>query len=380
MTMDKDWYSTFPKVKRNILLNPGPATTSNRVKYAQIVPDICPREKEFSLVLQQVAKNLTRFVADDSEYATILFAGSGTAAVESIISSVIGEGKVLIVNNGAYGERMCEIAEAYDIEFIEFSSPSTKPLDLTLLQRLIEQEGDFTHLAVVHHETTTGLLNDVEKIGAFCKTYQIDLIVDAMSSFAAIPIQMSDMNIAYLAASSNKNLQAMAGISFVIANKTKLTHTSRIKPRSYYLHLLSQHTHMENYGQTRFTPPVQTFYALREAILEVKEEGITDRYKRYQECWEALIKGTKKLGLQHVVQPENHGKLITAFIEPTSKNFDFNQLHDDLYEQGFTIYPGKLGSRNTFRVANIGDITKDDIEQFLVKLKDYFEKIGLFYI
>lgn len=380
MTMDKDQVSKFPKVKRNILLNPGPATTSDRIKYAQVVPDICPREKDFSLVLQQVANELTQFVADNGDYSTILFGGSGTAAVEAIISSVIGESKVLIINNGAYGERMCQIAKAYGIEFMEFSSSPTNPIDLTLLQSLIERERDITHLAVVHHETTTGLLNDVETIGALCERYQIDLIVDAISSFAAIPIRMREKNIVYLAASSNKNLQGMPGISFVIANKAKLNYTSKIKPRCFYLHLFSQYHYMENYGQMRFTPPVQTFYALREAILEVKEEGITERYDRYRTCWNSLIKGMDELGVPHLVHPKDHGKLITAFIEPTSKKYDFNDLHDYLYVQGFTIYPGKLGSQNTFRIANIGDITKNDIEEFLVRLKGYFEKIGLFSI
>jgi len=379
MKMNNKDQHAHPKVKRNILLNPGPATTSDRIKYAQIVPDICPRERDFSHVLQQVADELTHFVADEFDYSTILFGGSGTAAVEAIISSVIGEGKVLIINNGSYGERMCQIAEAYGIEFIEFSSSPTSPIDLTLLQKQIEHGRDITHLAVVHHETTTGLLNEVEMIGALCERYEIDLIVDAISSFAAIPICMKEMNIAYLAASSNKNLQGMPGISFVIANKVKLKNTSKIKPRSFYLHLLSQYYYMEHYGQMRFTPPVQTFYALREAILELKEEGIAKRYKRYQICWNSLIKGTKELGLQHLVQPKDHGKLITSFIEPSSKKFDFNQFHDYLYDQGFTIYPGKLGSNNTFRIANIGDITQDDIEKFLVELKGYFEKIGLFH-
>ena len=208
------------KVKRNILLNPGPATTTDTVKFAQIVPDICPREKEFGLILQFVSSELTSLVADTEHYTTVLFGGSGTAAVESILSSVMNDGVIVIINNGAYGKRMCEIADAYGLDFVEYVSPVDQPIQLDQLQLFIQkQPRPVSYLAVVHNETTTGLLNDIESIGAICKQNNMTMMVDAMSSFAAIPIDMSKMNISYLAASSNKNLQGMAGVSFVVAKE-----------------------------------------------------------------------------------------------------------------------------------------------------------------
>jgi 2-aminoethylphosphonate aminotransferase len=363
-------------LKRNILLNPGPATTTDMVKLAQVVPDICPRETEFSHLMEDVSMELTCMVGDPKAYSCVLFGGSGTAAVESILSSVIDDNDVvIIVNNGAYGKRMCEIAGSYSLNFHEFSSPPHQPIDLEALEALFKNR-NISHLAVVHHETTTGLLNDVPSIGELCRRYQVDLIVDAMSSYAAIPIQMDQMNIRYLAASSNKNLQGMAGISFVIADKSKLDGLAAVRRKNYYLNLFEQYKVFSKTRQMRFTPPVQTFYALKQAIEELKHEGLEARYARYAKSWETLIDGLARLGLKHIVLREHHSKIVTSIIEPNCDGYDFQGMHDYLYDRGFTIYPGKLEQLNTFRVANIGDINYKDIEAFLVILENYLEGFG----
>jgi aspartate aminotransferase-like enzyme len=257
----------MPTVKRNILLTPGPATTTDSVKFAQVVPDICPREKDFGCLMEDVAEELTRLVAEPEHYATVMFGGSGTAAVESILSSVVGKDTVILINNGAYGKRMCEIANAYELNFHEFTSSPQNSIDFEELETFIKGfHSKISYLAVVHHETTTGLLNDIVSIGEICRRYQIDLIVDAISSFAALPIRMKEMNISYLAASSNKNLQGMPGIAFVIANKQKLESLREQKSQNYYLNLFAQYKYFSETRQMRFTPPVQTFYALQQAI------------------------------------------------------------------------------------------------------------------
>jgi 2-aminoethylphosphonate aminotransferase len=367
------------KLKRNILLTPGPATTTDTVKYAQVVPDICPREKEFCQVMKYVSSELTRLVADTEEYTTVLFGGSGTAAVESILSSVANDGVIIIINNGVYGERMCEIAEAYRLDWAEFQSPCDCAVDLKELQEFILNfPRKVSYLAVVHNETTTGLLNDIEKIGGICREQNIQMIVDAMSSFAVISIQMKKMNISYLAASSNKNLQGMAGISFVIAQKIELQKQKELQPANYYLNLYLQYQYFIKTGQMRFTPPVQTIYALKQAIIELKEEGMDERYKRYSESWEILVAGLSRLGLKHLISKENHSKLITAIIEPDCTAFDFNYMHDYFYKNGITIYPGKLTNLKSFRIANIGDLTSDDMELFLRLLEKYLQRIDYY--
>jgi len=365
-------------VTRKVLLTPGPATTTDTVKYAQVVSDICPREKEFGALMLSVCIELTRIVANPDRYAAVLFGGSGTAAVESILSSVVGKDDwVSIVNNGAYGQRMCEIAEAYGLNHSVFRGEPHVALDLASLESFLDaSRRPISHLAVVHHETTTGLLNDIAAIGDICGRRNIRLIVDAISSYAAIPIRMKEMNIHYLAASSNKNLQGMPGVSFVIAETELLQRKPTSQPRTYYLNLYEQYRYFRETRQTRFTPPVQTIYALNRAIAELNEEGVEKRYLRYQECWETLIEGVRKLGLHYIASPRLHSKLVTSVFEPDFPGYSFKEMHDYLHARGYTIYPGKLDEFRTFRIANIGDITRSDMEAFIQLLGTYLSRKG----
>jgi len=363
--------------KRNILLTPGPATTTDSVKWAQVVPDICPREAEFGLLLEYISIELTRFAGSPDQYTTVLFGGSGTAAVESMLSSVVQEEVVLIINNGAYGKRMCDIAEAYGLRYLEYTSAPDDAIDLIALEEVIQgSDQRISHLAVVHHETTTGLLNDIKTIGELCRKYRIDMIVDAMSSFAAVPVQMKEMNISYLASSSNKNLQGMAGVAFVIAEKSKLEQLRHCKPRNYYLNLYAQYQYFSDTRQMRFTPPVQTLYALKQAIEELKQEGIKGRYERYTESWNVLIAGITRLGLTYIVPEAHHSKIITAIVEPDFCGYDFQSMHDYFYRHNMMIYPGKLDELNTFRIANMGAITSKDMEAFIELLNSYLWELA----
>lgn len=360
------------KIQRNVLLNPGPATTSDEVKYAQVVPDICPREKEFGDLMEYISLELTKIVGDETKYTTILFGGSGTAVVESAISSVVPHNKkILIVNNGSYGKRICDIANAYDMDYIEFKSSATQPINLSSLEDSIKKDNNISHLAVIHNETTTGLLNNLDDLGKIAKKYDIELIVDAMSSYSAIPINMEKQNISYLMASSNKNIQGMAGVAFVIANKKNIEKLKDIKPRNFYLNLLAQYENFIKEHQMRFTPPVQTLYALKQAIIETKKEGVQNRYERYSKSWDTLVKGLNSLNLKYLVADEFHSKIITSIYIP--ENMDFDDMHDYFYDKGFTIYPGKVEDFNTFRIANIGDIDFRDMELFLELLGKYLK-------
>jgi len=368
---------SLQSVKRNILLNPGPATTTDSVKYAQVVPDICPREKEFGDLMDSISVELTGFVANPRKYTTVLFCGSGTAVVEAILSSVIGKDeRILIVNNGAYGKRMCQIAEVYNINYVEFKSRNDIPLDLDRLESsLRDSDKRISLLAVVHNETTTGLLNDIQAIGTICKRNNVKFIVDAMSSYAAIPIDMEEMNIGFLAASANKNLQGMPGIGFVIANREMLENTRSIRPRNFYLNLYAQYKNFSETKQMRFTPPVQILYALKQAILESRIEGVEARYARYSKSWRVLIEGIERLGLIYLVPKEYQSRIITAIVDPDIEGYNFNDMHDFFFMNGFTIYPGKLDNANTFRIANIGDITSDDVVSFVTLLEQYLSDI-----
>ena len=363
-------------VRREVLLNPGPATTSDSVKYAQVCADICPRESEFGEVMAWICRELTGLAADTAEYETVLFGGSGTAADEAMISSCVpDDGRLLVVSNGSYGERLAKIASVYKLRYTVFESSPYEALDIEKLEDEFHA-GRYTHLAIVYHETTTGLLNRLDVIGPLAKKYGIVTIVDAVSAYAGIPMDLQRMGVDFMASTSNKNIQGMAGIGFVIANKTELLKTGAIPMRNYYLNLYDQYAYFAKNGQTRFTPPVQTMYALRQAILETKQETVEGRYARYSECWNTLVAAVKKHNLKMLVKEADQSRLITAILDPETPRYRFDALHGMAREHGFTIYPGKLGAINTFRIANIGDIRPGEMAAFTELLGAYLAGIG----
>jgi len=364
------------QVRREVLLNPGPATTSDSVKYAQVCADICPREKEFGGVMKWICGELTAVVADPAEYETVFFGGSGTAADEVMISSCVPEaGHILIVDNGSYGERLAKIASVYKINHTVFKSSAYEKIDLGALESEFKT-GKYTHLGIVYHETTTGLLNPLDVICPLAKKYNMATIVDAVSIYAGMPMDLKKLGIDFMASTSNKNIQGMAGVGFVICKKSELEKTKTIPMRNYYLNLYDQYAHFSKTGQTRFTPPVQTLYALRQAILETKQETVEKRWERYTDCWRILVDAVKKFNLKMLVKEEDQSHLITAIFEPETPKYSFEDLHDLARQHGFTIYPGKLGNINTFRIANIGDIKPREMERFTEVLKCYLDSIG----
>ncbi len=362
-------------IRREVLLNPGPATTTDSVKYAQVCADICPREKEFGEVMEWIVDELSLFVGEANTIETILFGGSGTAADEVMISSCVPDsGKLLIIDNGAYGARMSKMAEVYRLNFEVYKSESYTPLDIEKVKAKL-LDGKFTHLAMVYHETTTGILNPVPELGRFCQEHNITTIVDAVSAFAAVPIDMNRDGIDFMASTSNKNIQGMAGIAFVFARKEALEKTASYPMRNYYLNLWDQYSYFKKTKQMRFTPAVQILYALRQAIIETKLETIEKRYARYIACWEELLKAIEKLNLTMLVPKSIQSKLIVAILEPDSKKYNFETFHDLARSHSFTIYPGKLSDANTFRIANIGDIKPEEMVRFTKVLEEYMNSL-----
>lgn len=365
-------FKSMKTVKRNILLNPGPATTTDSVKNAMVVPDICPRELEFGELTLSVRDDLIKIARGEKNHTCVLLTSSGTGGVEACLTSVIpNDKKVLIVNNGAYGERMQAICDAYGIGHIDLNIPAGKPVDLSALDKMLENhQSELSHVAFIHHETTVGILNPLKEICTLAHRYQLENIVDAMSSFAGMDIDVERDQVDYLVSSSNKCIQGMAGISFVIARMSSLKKTSGIK-RNFYFNLLANYEYLNKNKQFLFTPPVQTLYALRQAITEFFDEGAENRYSRYALMYEIMKKRVKELGFEFLVEEKHHAKLLTAILDPKSAAYSFNEMHDYLIERGFTIYPGKVGSINTFRLSNIGEIYPTDIEAFLKAFEDY---------
>lgn len=360
-------------VKRNILLNPGPATTTDSVKNAMVVPDICPRELEFGELTLSVRDDLIKIAHGEKNHTAVMLTSSGTGGVEACLTSVIPDDKkVLIINNGAYGERMQAICDAYGIGHVDYNIAASKPVDLEVLEKMLQaHKSELSHVAFIHHETTVGILNPLSEICHMSHKYGLENIVDAMSSFAGMDIDVERDQVDYLVSSSNKCIQGMAGISFVIANKQSLMGTKEIKPRNFYFNLLENHLYLEKNKQFLFTPPVQTLYALRQAINEYFAEGPENRFARYNAMYELMIAKVKELGFEFLIEENHHARLLTAIIEPSNPNYSFNEMHDYLFERGFTIYPGKVGNAKTFRLSNIGAIDTTDIKNFLVVFEEY---------
>lgn len=353
-------------INRNILLNPGPATISMRVKMAQVVPDICPRERQFGALMHKISDNLLKMVKNHQDAACVLFCGSGTLGVEAAINSSIGDHhKLAIIVNGAYGERIKDIANCYHLNIAIYESSFLEPIDFAQLELfLLKEKPDF--LAVVHSETTSGLLNDLEKISEIAKKTNTKLIVDCMSSFACYQLDLNLVD--FIIASSNKNLQGVAGVSFVIAKNKDILMAKYA--RSLYLDLKSQYEYFVQNNQMRFTPPVQVLYALNEAILELQEEGLENRFLRYQISNKVLREGLSRLGFE-VFPKTSASVIITSVLMP--KDLDFEEMHNYCLDRGFTIYPGKISGKNMFRVSNIGMIDSLDIRLFLEVLEDFLK-------
>ncbi len=375
---------------RMVLLNPGPANTTETVKAALVHPDICPREREFGELMARVGRQLVQVVrpplearpgdlgdVEDPDYLAVLFCGSGTAAVEAAVASAVPSGgRLLVVDNGAYGARMVKIAAAYGIACdVEGFAWGEWPDVERIATRL--DAGGYSQLAVVHHETTTGMLNPVERIGALCRERGVELIVDAMSSYAGLPIDIERLGADYLISSANKCLQGMAGLSFVICRRVALERLEVPVGRSLYLNLKEQQRYFASSRQMRYTPPVQLAYALARALDEFFIEGQQARRGRYVGCFEALDRGMRELGFERLLAEPTLSRILTAYVEPDHPAYDYDRMHDLLSGRGFTIYPGKGAIKETFRLANMGAITVEDIHRFLQAMAETMDEMGI---
>lgn len=366
------------KVERKILLNPGPATTTDTVKLAQIVPDICPREREFAEILKQMRKDLVKVVHGDlDKYTSVLFCGSGTINIDICLNSLLpANKKVLVVNNGAYSSRAVEICEYYGLSHINLSSSVYELPDLNRIENVLKENPDIALVYTTHHETGTGLLNPIREIGALAHNHNCTFVVDTTSSLGMIPLDIEKDNIDFCMASAQKGLMAMTGLSFIIGNTELIRKSQDYPKRSYYCNLYLQYEYFEKTGEMHFTPPVQTVYATQQALKEYFEVGEEAKFARHRRVFEAIHAGLDSLGFKDVIKREWQSGLVVSVLYPNDPNWNFEKVHDYCYEHGFTIYPGKISTTNTFRLCALGDIDKADIKQFF-KILQIALKINL---
>ncbi|WP_144160456.1 2-aminoethylphosphonate aminotransferase [Paraburkholderia sp. BCC1885] len=345
-----------------LLLNPGPVTLTERVRQSLLQPDLCHREGEF-FDLQEEAR--TRLVdiykLDAAEWQAVLMTGSGTAAVESMIAGLVPEnGKLLVIENGVYGERITQIASQYRIAHEALKHEWMQAPDLERIAARLDA-GGFTHVAVIHHETTTGRLNDLQALAAVCRARGVRLLVDGVSSFAAESIDFADGSIAAVAATANKCLHGVPGASFVMVRREALKQAAS---RTYYLDI-ARLAKLQDQRNTPFTPSVHAYYALVEALRELADEGgWTARHARYAALAEQARAGLAALGIDSVLPPAESSVVLRAYRLPAGVSYV--QLHDALKARGFVIYAGQGGlSAELFRISTMGNIHPADVERLL---------------
>jgi 2-aminoethylphosphonate-pyruvate transaminase len=367
-----------PSAHDKLLFTPGPLTTSLSVKQAML-HDAGSWHFEFNHIVAEIRRRLLALAGTsrDQGFECVLMQGSGSFGVESVLGSVIPpNGRVLILANGAYGERIVRMAEVLKISHLAYRTAEDTPTNPSAVERILAQDPAVTHVAAVHCETTTGILNPIQPIGQVTRQHQRRFIVDAMSSFGALPIELESSGIDYLVSSANKCIEGVPGFSFALARRDPFLATAGWA-RSLSLDLLGQWQGFEKTGQFRYTPPTHALLAFHQALDEWEAEGgVTGRGARYQQNHATLMHGMCSLGFQPFLPAHVQSPIITAFRHPADPAFRFDEFYRRLSDRGMIIYPGKLTQIDTFRIGTIGRLFPADLEQLLAAIRLSLNEMG----
>jgi len=359
--------------KRTILLNPGPVTLTDRVRQAMICDDWCHREPEFAGLTRRINTELVRiYPGMERDYSAVMLTCSGTGAVEAMLASFAPDaGRTLVLANGVYGERMAAILGAHRKPFYLSQGEWTAPLDVAAVARLLDEQPGITHVATVHHETTTGRLNDLAAIGALCKARGLPLLLDGVSSFGAEAIDAGAWNLAAVAATANKCLHGAPGVSFVIARNALFTE-AKTDAGSVYLDLHAYYSGQHGEGYSPFTPAVPAAFALHEALAELHEEGgWVDRQRIYRQRAARIEQELTSLNIYMLLNKNDYSCVLHSYLLPDGCTY--RQAHDVLRQAGFVIYAGQGPfATRIFRVANMGAINEQDLDALAGAFADLF--------
>jgi len=352
-----------------VLLTPGPLTTTRTVKEVML-RDWCTWDNDYNDIVQGIRGHLVRIAADrlQGAYTSVLMQGSGTFCVEATLGTAVPQdGKVLILANGAYGERMVQIVARLRIPHAVLRTEETIQPDPIQVDRALAEDPSITHVALVHCETTTGILNPLEGIASIVRERGRIFIVDAMSSFGGIPMDIGELGVDFLVSSSNKCIQGVPGFGFVIARRSALE-ACEGRARSLALDLHDQWRTMEKErGKWRYTSPTHVVRAFAQALTELDQEGgVAARHARYRANHQELVRGMRRLGFGCLVAEEVQSPIITSFLEPPeASGYRFSRFYADLKSRGFVIYPGKVSRAATFRIGTIGDVYPQTVRLLL---------------
>jgi len=359
------------------LLTPGPLTTSRSVKVA-MVHDWGSRDASFGAINKAVLQRLPEIVKGGGEYVTVPMQGSGTFAVEAMLTTFVPpKGRVLLLINGAYGHRAKRILDIAGRRTLVHETPEDTLPDLEEVERLLRRTPSITHIFAVHCETTSGILNPIDEIGALAEKYAKSFLLDSMSAFGALPLDVQRAHVDAVAASSNKCIEGVPGLGFVICRKEALIATKG-QATTLVLDLHDQWASLEKTGQYRFTPPIHVIVAFHQALREFAEEGgVQGRGGRYRENCRILISGMRALGFRTLLPDHLQAPIIVTFHMPTHPRFVFQRFYDGLKERGYVIYPGKLTVADSFRIGCIGRIGKKEMRGALAAVREVLDEMGV---
>ncbi|MBN8456473.1 MAG: 2-aminoethylphosphonate--pyruvate transaminase [Verrucomicrobia bacterium] len=352
-----------------LLLTPGPLSTSPTVRQAML-RDWCTWDDDYNVgVVTPIREGLVKLATATrpQDYTTVLMQGSGTFSVEAMIGTAVPrDGKLLVLANGEYGNRLGRIAITLGIETVIHDSGELAPPDLSKLEAELAADPSISHVVVVHNETTTGMLNPLEEIATIVKGHGRIFLVDSMSAFGGIPLDVAALGIDFLVSSANKCIQGVPGFGFVIARVAELE-KCKGRSRSVSLDLYDQWQGMEKgKGKWRFTSPTHVVRAFAQAMKELDEEGgIAARHARYSENQRRLVSGMERLGFGCILPHGLHSPIITGFHDPASPDYQFQRFYDLLKQKGFVIYPGKVTGVDSFRIGTIGHVFPEDIDRLI---------------
>jgi len=356
---------------RSILLNPGPVSLSEKVRKAAVSIDLCHREPEFLTLQNRLRSSLIDvYHCDRSHWTAVLLGGSGTTALEAMLSSLLpGDARLLVLENGVYGERISRIAEIHGIKYRSLAHQWMDAIDFDRVSQLLA-EGEFTHLAAVQHETTTGRLNDISRLAELCVQNGVKLMLDAVSSFGAEPIPFESPALLACAVTANKCLHGIPGLCFVLS-RPEAIEAAIEPPRSLYMHLPLWAKQQEQ-GSTPFTPPVNGLLALDQALLELNEQGgWKARHARYQKLAEQVERVLSSQGVETMLEPGSSSCVLRSYRLPGDRSY--TEIHDGLKQRGFVIYAGQGSlAAEMFRISTMGDITDYDMERLVAALSTVF--------
>ncbi|WP_374447896.1 2-aminoethylphosphonate--pyruvate transaminase [Stella sp.] len=360
-----------------LLLTPGPLTTSETTKRAML-RDWGSRDGRFVEMNARIRARLVELAGGGDRFVTIPIQGSGTFAVEAMLGTMLPkDGRILLAINGAYGHRMARIVEMLGRSAVEYETAEDTPIDAAEVGRRLDADPGITHVAVVYCETTSGVLNPVAAIAEEVARRGRRLLIDAMSAFGALPLDVSKVACDAVAASSNKCLEGVPGMGFVIARREAIAECEG-NAHALSLDLHDQWRFMERAGQWRFTPPTHVIAAFDQALTEhAAEGGVEGRGGRYRENCRILVGGMRAMGFETLLPDALQAPIIVTFHMPADPAFAFQTFYDRLRDRGFVIYPGKLTVADSFRIGCIGRLMPSDMQDALAAIAATLAEMGV---